>query len=155
MQDRFRETRDDIYSFTDRILVRCPNCNSCAIVSSLDLDRPFVPYRFVCSTCAATKDCTGTQLTVLLSGEPVDYYFHYPLWLQTSCCSHTLWAYNLRHLDLIEAFVSAKLRERRRDENYGWSNQSLFSRMPKWMKSHNNRSAILKAIEEMRQQVQT
>jgi hypothetical protein len=155
MQDRFRETQDDIYAFVDRILIRCPNCNSCAVVFALDLDRQdlFAPHRFVSSICSTTKDWAGTQLAVVVSSEPVDYYFQYPLWLQMTCCGHTLWAYNLRHLDLIEAFVNAKLRERSPDENHGWSNQGLFSRLPKWMKSHKNQSAILKAIEKMRQQI--
>jgi hypothetical protein len=168
MQNRFRETRDDIYAFSDRILVKCPNCNSCAIVCSildergycegnrsatandLDCHNLFAPHRFVCAACGATKDWTRTQVHGNSDGEPVDYYFQYPLWLQTPCCGHTIWAYNFSHLDLIEAFVSAKLRERRPDENYGWSNQSLYSRLPQWMKSRKNRSLVVKAIERIR-----
>ncbi|MGI5171658.1 hypothetical protein ACQEU3_45665 [Spirillospora sp. CA-253888] len=36
-----------------------------------------------------------------------------PLWLQRSCCGHVLWAYNVRHLDLLESYAAAKLREGR------------------------------------------
>ncbi|PSB58517.1 hypothetical protein [Chamaesiphon polymorphus] len=152
MPNRFRETSDNIYSFSEYILVKCPKCSLRAVVFASDRDRQdlFAPHRFVCAACGATKDWTGAQVNRNWDCEPVDYYFQYPLWLQTPCCGHTLWAYNFRHLDLIEAFVSAKLRERRPDENYGWSNQSLYSRLPKWIKSGKNRSSILKAIERMR-----
>jgi hypothetical protein len=64
----------------------------------------------------------------------------------TPCGGQTLWAYNLGHLDFIEAFVTAELRERQPDDRYGWSNRSLFSRLPKWMQSAKNREQILKAI---------
>jgi hypothetical protein len=124
-----------------------PRDTASAPVTNRDL---FAPHRFVCSTCGVTKDCAGNQTSPIFGGEPVDLYFQYPLWLQTTCCGHTLWAYNLRHLDLLAAFVSAKLRESRRDEKHGWSNQSLYSRLPKWMKSRKNRSTILKTIEKMR-----
>ncbi len=176
MLHRFRESRDNIYSLTlgngsveqNQILVKCPHCHSCAIVVSMEsvsVDRIspldtasapvtnrdlFAPHRFVCSTCGVTKDWAGNQTRQILGGEPVDLYFQYPLWLQTNCCGHTLWAYNFRHLDLLAAFVSAKLRESRRDEKHGWSNQSLYSRLPQWMKSRKNRSTILKTIEKMR-----
>jgi hypothetical protein len=80
----------------------------------------------------------------------VDAYFHYPLWLQAPCCGHQLWAYNLRHLDAIEAFVRAQHRERRPDPAYGWGNASLFSRLPRWMQSRKHRDAILQAIAKMR-----
>jgi hypothetical protein len=62
-----------------------------------------------------------------------------------------LWAYNFEHLDFIEAFVSAKLRESQRDENDLWSNHSLFSRLPRWIQSAKNRETILKVISKIRQ----
>jgi hypothetical protein len=132
--NRFKDTREDIYSFQNEFMVRCPFCDSCAIVRCIDPDNvdSFAPRRFSCKACGSSKKWSEKKIE---RSYTVDDYFHYPLWLQTSCCGETLWAYNLRHLEFIEAFVRAKLRERKPHELYGWSNPSLFSRLPKWIQS--------------------
>lgn len=84
---------------------------------------------------------------------PVDSYFHFPLWLQARCGRHILWAYNLRHLEYIEAFVQASLRERGHREEHGWSNRSLFSRLPQWLKAAKNREKILQTIVLLKQSI--
>lgn len=149
--DRFRDSGETIYSYQDEFLVKCPRCNSCAIVYSIDfkLTDWFAPRRFSCKACSLSKNWSERKIRRLWHGEPVDDYFHYPLWLQSPCCDRILWAYNLRHLDFIEAFVKAELRERKPDPKYGWSNNSLFSRLPKWIQSSKNREAILKSIAKI------
>jgi len=152
--NRFKDTREDIYSFQNKYLVRCPFCDSCAIVRCIDPDNvdSFAPRRFSCTACGSSKKWFEKKIERWYT---VDDYFHYPLWLQTSCCGETLWAYNLRHLEFIEAFVRAKLRERKPHEIYGGSNQSLFSRLPKWIQSGKNREEIIKAIAKIRKSVLT
>jgi hypothetical protein len=152
--ERFRDKGDTIYSFQDEFLVQCPNCRSCAIVRLIDPENAdwFAPRRFSCKACGSSKDWSKRrEISKPWHDKPVDDYFHYPLWLQVSCCGETLWAYNQLHLDFIEVFVKAELRERKPDKQYGWSNRSLFSRLPKWMQSGKNREAILKAIAKMRE----
>ncbi|MDY6934102.1 MAG: hypothetical protein SVZ03_07755 [Spirochaetota bacterium] len=61
-----------------------------------------------------------------------------------------MWAFNIRHLEFLESYVSARLREREKDERLGWHNSSLASRLPKWLKPAKNREAILKAIYELK-----
>ena len=152
--ERFKDTREDIYSFQNEFLVRCPFCDSCAIVRCIDPDQVdlFAPRRFSCTACGSSKKWSEKKIERWYT---VDDYFHYPLWLQTSCCGETLWAYNLWHLEFIEAFVRAKLRERKPNELYGWSNKSLFSRLPKWIPSGKNREEIIKAIAKIRKSVLT
>ena len=150
--ERFKDSRERIYSFQDELLVRCPHCDSCAILRCIDPDKVdfFAPRRFSCTACGSSKDWSKQKIE---SWYTVDDYLGYPLWLETSCCGETLWAYNLRHLEFIEAFVRAKLRERKPDELYGWSNRSLFSRLPKWIQSAKNREGILKAIAKIHESV--
>ena len=152
--ERFKDSRERIYSFHDELLVRCPHCDSCAILRCIDPDKVdfFAPRRFSCTACGSSKDLSKQKIE---SWYTVDDYLGYPLWLETSCCGETLWAYNLRHLEFIEAFVRAKLRERKPDELYGWSNRSLFSRLPKWIQSGKNREEIIKAIAKIRESVVT
>ena len=51
-----------------------------------------------------------------------------------------LWAYNDRHLDFLQRFVSATLRERRPVHS------SLVSRLPDWVKAAKNRAAVKTAL---------
>ena len=62
-----------------------------------------------------------------------------------------LWAFNRRHLELLESYVEAKLRERHEDEDQGWANTSLVSRLPAWMKSAKNREEVLKGLARLRE----
>ncbi|MFD4246830.1 hypothetical protein ACFWP3_35365 [Streptomyces sp. NPDC058525] len=81
-------------------------------------------------------------------GGIVDPYFQLPLWLQASCCGHVLWAYNVRHLDLLEAYVAAKLRER--GELVPAAPTSLVERLPTWLKAAKNRTEVLRTIRRLR-----
>jgi len=81
-------------------------------------------------------------------GKPEDWYFHRPLWLQAPCAGHTLWAYNLDHLNYVGKYIQADLREKQKDGS-GWT--SMLNRLPRWMKAANNRDAIRTAIEKLRQ----
>lgn len=149
--DRFRDRQESLTSFQDEILVRCPQCNACArvhlaIAAESEL---FASRRFICTSCAATSDWAASTVR-FRSNEPMDPFFNYPLWLQIPCCQHMLWAYNRAHLDFLEQFVQAKLRERQPHERLGWANQSLASRLPRWMQSRKNRDEILRAIAKLR-----
>ncbi len=50
---------------------------------------------------------------------------------------------NEEHLDFLEAFVSAGIRE-----SYG--NETLASRLPEWMKRGHNREEVLRCIGKLR-----
>ncbi len=152
---RFRDHGEFIDTFQDKVLVRCPRCQSCALVSCRNsgIVHLFAPRRFSCQSCGASKDWAGQEVGNTDSGAPVDPYFHYPLWLQIPCCGDILWAYNARHLAFIAAFVQATLRERQPDEQNNGSNCSLASRLPRWLQSRKNRDAILKAIATLQKSI--
>lgn len=101
--------------------------------------------RFHCGECGFFQDVAAASAAI---GCPVDPYFRRPLWLQASCCGHVLWAYNARHLDLLEAYVAARLRERGRTEPL--APMSLVERLPAWLKAAKNRSEVLKTIRRLR-----
>ena len=74
-----------------------------------------------------------------------DPVFGLPLWLQKTFGENLFWAYNTKHLDLLEQYVGAKLRERGIN-NKGTKNSLMFSRLPEFIKIAKNREAILKII---------
>jgi hypothetical protein len=98
----------------------------------------------VCPHCGYIKEWHNDS--DLWVGGAEDQYFHLPLWLQTPCCGHILWAYNARHLAFLDEYVQATLRERLTNRN-----RSLASRLPLWMKSGQNREDVLAGIARLRQ----
>ena len=150
-----------IWNFGDEFLVVCPKCKKCAeVISSYQNEK--INARLVCAHCGNVKDWKIKSSGILYAqnkalfregeisiGDSVDWYFHEPLWLQARCCGNTLWAYNKKHLEWLRDFVSAKLRERIYDEEHGWSNRALASRLPKWISSAQNREEILSTIANL------
>jgi hypothetical protein len=143
--DRFRDTQETLYDFTEEYLVVCPQCQSCARVRPIDVtDSGYLsPRRVICLSCSYTKEWHGKTITV---GNATDGYFGLPLWLQTEVGDRMFWAHNLRHLQFIKTFVQATIRERNSDQTQGWRNQSAISRLPEWIKLAKNRKRVLKAI---------
>ncbi len=159
--NRFDTTEAYVWNYGDKFLVECPNCASCGHVITLEqADIPSV--RLLCKSCGNAKEWKRTSCGVTYSnnfdyfengevsiGAAVDWYFHLPLWLQVPCKGENLWAYNSNHLNWLKGFVSAKLRERKPSKKYGWSNQSLASRLPKWLKKASNREQILLSFPKL------
>ncbi len=77
----------------------------------------------------------------------MDPFFRVPLWLRAECCGgHTLWAFNRPHLDLLENYVAARLRERGSIP----ASMSLVERLPAWAKSIKHREEVLRTIRRLR-----
>jgi len=150
---RNRSSQEWVESFVDETLVVCPRCARCARAAAVDLaTKPLIfdPRKVTCSHCGYIDHWEDWSLDRRHGEPPVDDYFHLPLWLQAPCCGHTLWAYNLRHLEVIEQYVAATLRERRRDPKYGWSNHAMISRLPRWIKAEGNREEILRCVDTLK-----
>lgn len=145
--------RDTLYSLMHEFLVVCPQCQSCALIFKLDPTIPdiFAPRRLSCGKCGYTKDWAERFMSHSGRGvRPVDSCFGLPLWLTASGCGHVLWAFNMRHLQLIEQYVAADLRQSFQHHDYGWFNKSLFNRLPKWVELAKNRTAVLKTIDKLK-----
>jgi hypothetical protein len=116
-------------AFHDEVLVTCPHCAKCALWTQ----------------------CAALRVPALEQWRP-DPVFRLPVWLRARCRHGIFWAYNLRHLDQIEAFVGASLRERQRDPVHGWSNRAWTSRLPAWISSAKNREEVLRCIARIRRE---
>lgn len=140
-------------SLLDEILVVCPHCQSRALISPLVPHGflLFAPRRLICEACGLVKDWSGYSLSYSWRNAPsAEPYFQLPLWLSTSCCGKSLWFLNARHMRLVEQYVQAELREKRKHPKHGWFNRSLYNRLPKFIKEANHRDEVLKAIDKLK-----
>lgn len=149
-EKRFQENNENRLSIStptndDPTLIHCPKCRLKAAVTLYNEEA-----RLSCPSCSYNQAKLTEQRTFFWGAEnPTDSYFGADLWLQTDCAGESLWAFNKRHLEYLEDFVSAKHRQRNPD-NETWMNSSLASRLPKWIKLAKNRTQILKAIGDLR-----
>ncbi|GAA0800450.1 hypothetical protein [Spirilliplanes yamanashiensis] len=130
-----RRFRDDVPPLhrpaDDPVDVVCPACSGHATV------RPWPDggRRLSCRACAHVRD--------LPAGAP-PCCRAVRLWLVTRCRGGELWALNERHLDLLERYVGAGLRERTAP------GMSLVARLPAWIKAGRHRGDVLRGIARLR-----
>lgn len=127
--------------FTNLSYVICPTCHKQAIVKVSQTASGLV--RLTCSHCGLTKEKQTSQYTLGTSADP---FFSLPLWLTAQCGNNQLWAYNYEHLKFLRDHIEAQLRER---NGLGIRNQSLGSRLPKWMLTKKHRESVLKSIQNL------
>ncbi|MEU7000947.1 hypothetical protein [Nonomuraea sp. NPDC046570] len=149
MSSRFRDPGTTwLDLLNDDVLVRCPVCDRLAkvvVTPGEPRPGPFVAHRLICPACGHTRDWASDRITRHDDGR--DPYFGLPLWLRRPCAGHLLWAYGERHLDLLDDFVRARLRERDRPPG---TPSSMAERLPAWIQSAHHRGDILHAIEHLR-----
>lgn len=159
MTGRHRADPAHVAAFNDEALVACPACGRRAVARVRVLPEPATAGMLrashegsiVCPHCGH-----NARKPVFLQARmaPALGAFDGDLWLQTPCCGETLWAYNAHHLDALEAFVRAPLRERRPDPESGWSNRSWTSRLPRWISAAKHRDEVLKGIARLRKRLE-
>lgn len=145
MSSRFRDYQTRLFEFERDILVKCPQCNSCTKIASIDDGST---WRIACFHCSYTKTTSGT---IKQYGWAIDPLFDLPLWLQMPCCGEVLWAYNAAHLEFLEKYVQATLRE---SQGNRWQHLSIAVRLPRWMKLASHRKAILKGIQHLKDRLE-
>lgn len=167
-QKRFMDEGHEIFNFGNYFLVQCPRCGKMAKVRPTDPSKEkklastaaaFNEKWFYCPWCRLSRVAAACGFSV---DNCLDWAFQLPLWLQTNCRGNRFFAYNLEHLDFLESYVGAKLRERRPiqrvfEDGDGIPmqiNKTMASRLPRWMKLAKNRKAVLKAILQLRKKTE-
>ena len=164
---RFHDPGDRLEAFLDEVLVHCPRCGERARVTQVPPDPdapaavprkvighppprtgPFADRRLVCGACALVRTwpVAGARRTYV-TGTDVDPWFREPLWLRAEVVGEVLWAYNARHLDVLDEYIGATLRTK--DHTPGMIH-TMVNRLPTWMKEARNRGPLKAAIAKLR-----
>lgn len=70
------------------------------------------------------------------------------LWFQKEVDDNVFWAYNLDHINYLERYIQAGLRERNSEANY---TSSLVARLPQFVKVAKNREKLLKILKKWKE----
>lgn len=145
MQKRFQDENKRISEFRTDVLIVCPKCEKKAFAK---VDYENNSARLFCENCGYNKQKT-TEVSVfghLGSWQlSADSYFGAELWLKESFKNDIFWAYNLSHLEYLQKYISADLREHKERTHF-----TLLEKLPKFYHEAKNREALLKLILKLK-----
>ncbi|MGV6945712.1 hypothetical protein [Sphingobacterium kyonggiense] len=145
MKTRFQDQKLRLSDFYSNVIIQCPRCNLKAIAT---VDFESRKARLLCENCTYSKDCSteatfyGTIGNLIL---PAHQYFYANLWLLAPFKNDIVWAYNYEHLDYLESYITAKLREHKDREHF-----TLLEKLPRFYHDRKNRDSLLKLIAKLR-----
>lgn len=141
-QKRFIDQHKRLSDFADEVWVVCPTCSGKAITTRYLEEKV---ARILCTACGYNKSISisfGTSGYVILSAHN---YFNASLWLSAPFKDETFEAYNGEHLDYLQEYIAAGLRETKDRQFF-----TMVEKLPKFISSSKNREALLKLIEKLR-----
>lgn len=124
----------------------CPKCHQQAIARLNDEAKE---ARLQCVHCGYSK--SASKCVEYAEGKFAElkqaphFYFDVDLWFSHSVKGDKFWAYNLAHLQYLEDYISAKLREHRDRTHF-----TLLEKLPKFYHDAKNREALLKIIKKLK-----
>lgn len=176
---RFHDDGTTLGSFAGLVLVECPRCQKDARITHKTSHEPRQCHSQL--TCGH-RGCSRSNLPdTRESTQPsLGLFMGHRLWLRTRACGQYLWALNETHLDYLERYIAAELRERAMamylrsvwDPCFTFgkgrlancvprgsgvrrfrrlrNGYHLVSRLPRWMVLKTNREPVLKGLAKLR-----
>lgn len=176
---RFHDDGTTLWSLGDMVLVECTRCHKRARIARTTSREPWqCSYQLTCGHCGCSR--TNLPDTQESTQPSAGIFMGHRLWLRTHVCGQCLWALNEAHLDYLERYVAAELRERAMavylrsawDPCYTFAREGLancvppgtgvrrfrrlrnghhlVSRLPRWMVLKTNREPVLKGLAKLR-----
>lgn len=147
-EDRFHDKQFVLSDFQKSVAVICPGCNRKAL-ATVDYDVGIA--HLICSYCGYNKQ-TSTEIIVFgMKARKTAHaaaYFNATLWFAAPFKNEIFFAYNDAHLDYLEQYIGAKLREHKDRSHF-----TLLEKLPKFYHEAKNRNALLKVIQKLRAKV--
>jgi hypothetical protein len=128
------------------ILVACEKCGKCATLREF----VFTPKRRSIVCRMGNCNCLHCGHQWMATAES-HFFTRGPLWLKMPCHKNVLWILNRPHLDFMEQFIAADLREERMPE---MSSRRLSSALPRWLISGKNRDDVVRCLKKLREKLE-
>ncbi len=139
--NRFQDENLLLSDFYQEVVVVCPTCAKKAIAK---VNPETKTARLFCLHCGCNKETT----TAIKNGTinmPAHQYFQVELWLQAPFKKDIFWAYNDKHLEYLERYISATIREHKDRSGF-----TLLEKLPKFYHEAKNRDGLLKIIAKLK-----
>lgn len=126
------------------ILIECEKCGQCATLRRFTFPRDKRPGLRLgeCSCLHCGRQWSETA--------GADFVMRGPLWLRMPCHKNVLWILNRPHLEFMEAFIGAELREERMEE---LSSRRLSAALPRWMLAGKSRDDVVRCLRKLREKL--
>lgn len=144
--NRFQDEEKKISDYSNEVLVVCPSCSQKAICK---LKQDLKKVELICSQCGYNKHSStvtnigGIQANTVMAAHE---YFNVALWLQVPFKNDHFFAYNDAHLEYLERYIGATLREHKNRTGF-----TLLEKLPKFYHDAKNREPLLKLIQKLKQ----
>jgi hypothetical protein len=127
------------------VLIECEKCGNCATLRKFIFprDKKSVLRMGECSCLHCGHQWTAPA--------DADFVTRGPLWLRMPCHGNVLWILNRPHLEFMEQFIGAELREERMEER---SSRRLSSALPRWMLAAKNRKNVMRCLGKLREKLE-
>ena len=143
--NRFQDEKKILSDFFKEVWVKCPRCEKKAITK---VDHEKQQAQLLCEHCGYHRE---RQTQVQFYGQKVqfrtsaDFYFDTELWFQMPFKNSRFEAYNLEHLEYLERYVAATLREHKDRTGF-----TLLEKLPKFYHEAKNREVSLRIIQRLK-----
>ncbi|OXA94684.1 hypothetical protein B0A75_19580 [Flavobacterium oncorhynchi] len=149
----FYKMDEPIYQYVAYGKEYCNNCFEKFEYKSQPLKEKPLMYKTKCPHCNFQEDWKTKVYRVRKElkhddGLVKECWYNLPLWFQKEVNDSIFWAYNQDHIDYLERYIQADLRERNSKMNV---TSSLVSRLPQFVKAAKNREKLLKILRKWKE----
>lgn len=145
MSTRFIDQNKRLSDFYTEVWVVCPSCSKKA-TTKVDYEKK--KASLFCENCGTNKQSSTETSVFSVKGNwhmAAPSYFNTELWLQHPFKNDLFCAYNGEHLNYLEQYIAAYLREHK--DRVGFT---LLERLPKFYHEAKNRKALLSIIQKLK-----
>jgi hypothetical protein len=133
----FSTPKPPIYKYVAYGKIYCSNCFEKFEFKSQAFKIKPLLYKTRCPHCNFREEVKPKIHEIKIESKPEnglvrDKWYNLPLWFQKEVGDNIFWAYNMNHINYLERYIEAGLRERNSKVNY---NSSLVAHLPKFVKS--------------------
>ena len=144
----FKQEESNIIRYSAEVRRNCDNCGKLFHSIIPPSKAKIEQISIKCPNCKKTREYKPRYTIVKEfypnTGRRSDPIFNLTLWYQAPFKKDVLWAFNKKHLMEIKAYVESKLRERQTT-----THTTMVERLPSFITSSKNRTAILKTIDKL------
>lgn len=139
--NRFQDENFVPSDFYQEVCVVCPSCSKKAMAK---VNFETKTARLLCLHCGCNKETT-TSIKYGTINTAANHYFHAELWLKAPFKNDVFWSYNDKHLEYLERYISATIREHKDRTGF-----TLLEKLPKFYHEAKNRESLLKIIAKLK-----